>query len=183
MGEHARRIQERLAEGLAAARPDAEWTLEHRVGGTPVDVVGETDERLVSGRPQGGRARRTSEASPTVLVELEWRRADPANNTAKLFRHLAQGGALRDELGGRDAVVIQVFTRHYELQDGSPSSKRRDATFVGTAAAEYLDGVRYRAVTLDIEPPKAGGELPEDWTGAVDAAVESIRECVGEDDR
>ncbi|GAB3689193.1 hypothetical protein GCM10028857_24250 [Salinarchaeum chitinilyticum] len=161
MGEHARRIQERLAEGLTAERPDAAWSVEHRVGGTPVDVAGETDERL-------------------MLVELEWRRADPANNTAKLFRHLAEGGALREELDGRDAVVIQVFTRHYELQDGSPSSKRRDATFVGAAAAEYLDDVRYRAITLDVEPPKAGGDLPEGWTDAVDAAVESVRECVDE---
>lgn len=155
MGEHARQVQERLAEGLGSARPDAEWVVERRVGGTPVDVVGETDERL-------------------VLVELEWRRADPADNAAKLFRHLADDGALQGTLDGRDAVVVQVFTRYYDLASGGVSSKRENATFVGAAAAEYLDGVTYRAVDLDVDPPKAGGELSADWTAAVDATVEAI---------
>lgn len=163
MGEHARRIQKRLAEGLSAARPDAEWTVEHRVGGTPVDVVGSTADRF-------------------VLVELEWRRADPADNAAKLFRHLAEeSDALEGTDGRRDAVVVQVFTEYYDLVSGGVSSKRKNATFVGDAAAEYLDRVSYRAVDLAIDPPKAGGELPADWRSATDAAVESIREYVDGD--
>ncbi|AGN01498.1 hypothetical protein L593_07765 [Salinarchaeum sp. Harcht-Bsk1] len=155
MGEHARQVQERLADRLAAALPAAEWSVERPVGGTPVDVAGETPDRL-------------------VLLELEWRRADPANNTAKLFRHLADDGALRAVLGDRDAVVVQLFTNYYDLASGGVSSKRRDATFVGAAAAEYLDNVAYWPVDLSIDPPKGGGELPEDWNAAVDAAVDSI---------
>lgn len=160
VGEHARRVQERLADGLAAAVPDADWTVEHRIGGTPVDVAGATGERL-------------------VLVELEWRRADPANNTAKLFRHLAEeSGATGDAIGDRDAVVVQVFTSYYDLASGGVSSKRKDATFVGEVAADHLDRVTYRAVDLDVEPPKAGGDLPADWTEAVDATVEPIVDAV-----
>lgn len=171
MGKHARRIQDRLADGLAAAMFDAEWTVERSVGGTPVDVVGETEERL-------------------VLVELEWRRADPADNAAKLFRHLAAASdalGTRDdheagtahELGGaREAVVVQVFTRYYELANGGVSSKRENATFVGDAAADYLDRVTYREVDLAIEPPKRGGDLPEEWAGAVEAVVASIETAI-----
>jgi len=169
VGEHARQIQDRLAERLAAALPDAEWTVERSVGadgggggggGTPVDVVGESEERL-------------------VLVELEWRRADPANNTATLFRHLAEGGALRRTLEDRDAVVVQLFTSYYDLASGGVSSKRKDATFVGAAAEEYLETVAYQPIDLPIDPPNGGGTLPDGWSGAVDAAVESIVSAVG----
>lgn len=179
MGEHARRIQKRLTEGLAAARPHAEWTIEHRVGGTPVDVVGATDGQLASGRPQGDRARWTSEASPTVLVELEWRRADPADNAAKLFRHLAaENDLLGESSGTRDAVVVQVFTDYYDLASGGVSSKRKNATFVGEAAADHLDRVTYRAIDLAVDPPKRGGELPGDWADAVDATVDSVVDAI-----
>jgi len=159
VGDDARQVQERLAAGLEAALPDAEWSVERRVGGTPVDVVGESPERL-------------------VLVELEWRRADPANNTAKLFRHLADDGALRGVLDGRDAVVVQLFTSYYDLVSDGVSSKRKDATFVGAAAAEYLEDVVYWPVDLPIDPPKRGGELPANWESAVDTTVETIVDCL-----
>ena len=70
MGSDAEGVTAALAESLAERRPDFTWNTEHYVGQTPVDVVG---------------------AGPGhVFIESEWRRADPANNTVKLFRHLSE---------------------------------------------------------------------------------------------
>jgi hypothetical protein len=74
MGEFASTVQEFLRDELATARPTLEWHTEYRIAGTPVDIAGVGAEEL-------------------TLVELEWRRADPADNTAKLFRHLDAGAS------------------------------------------------------------------------------------------
>jgi hypothetical protein len=79
------------------------------VGRTPVDVAGE------------GR--------PLLLVELEWRRADPANDTVKLFRHLPEGGL------DSQVRLVQLFTRCYDLRSDGVSSKRENAAFVGERVA------------------------------------------------
>ncbi|MDZ7687709.1 MAG: hypothetical protein U5J64_03130 [Halobacteriales archaeon] len=154
MGENAERAQTYFAERLSESVPDADWETEGRVGRTPVDVVGETDETV-------------------ALVELEWRRADPADNTAKIFRHAS------DESGDeRDTRVFQVFTRYYQLADGGVSSKRKNAEFVGEVAAESLEGFEYVALTLGFEPPKRGGGMPEGWRGETDAVADEIAEML-----
>ena len=155
MGENAERVQTRLAERLSERIPDADWETEYRVGKTPVDVAGKSEDRL-------------------ALVELEWRRADPADNAAKLFRHAS--GERGEEGDVRDVRVFQVFTRYYELSEGGVSSKRKNAEFVGEAAAEILDGFGYAALTLDISPPKRNGALPEDWRSEVDETADEIAE-------
>ncbi|WP_121821157.1 hypothetical protein [Halostella salina] len=151
MGSHADRVADRLLDRLAAAQPAMDWTTERRVGSTPVDVGGVGDDAL-------------------CLVELEWRRADPADNAAKLFRHLADG-ALD---GNRRVVVCQLFTAYYDLTSGGVSSKRLNAEFVGRTAAESFERVGYRPVDLAINPPKRGGDLPDDWGAAVDEAAEAV---------
>ncbi|WP_440990522.1 hypothetical protein [Haloarchaeobius baliensis] len=154
MGEFAREVQERLAGDLEAARPDLSWAVEHRVGTTPVDVAGVGPNVL-------------------VLVELEMRRADPANNTVKLLRSL-EAGAL-DEY--ETVVVCQAFSAYYDLASGGVSTKRENATFVGRLAEDAFDRVTFHAVEFPVEPPKRGVEWPDDWTDAlattVDAVVES----------
>jgi hypothetical protein len=151
VGENAERVQTHLAERLSERIPDADWETEYRVENTPVDVAGNLEDKF-------------------VLVELEWRRADPADNAAKIFRHASN----RDEEG--DVRVFQVFTRYYELSDGGVSSKRKNAEFVGEAAAESLDGFCYAALTLGIFPPKRGGALPEDWRSEVYETADEIAE-------
>lgn len=141
-----------LTERLSESAPHADWETEHPVGDTPVDVAGKSTEKL-------------------VLVELEWRRADPADNTAKIFRH-ASGE--RDEK--RDVRVFQVFTRYYDLARGGVSSKRKNAEFVGEAAAKTLEGFGYAALTLGVVPPKRGGELPEGWRSEAEGVTEDIAE-------
>jgi hypothetical protein len=154
VGDAARRVQKRLRDRLEAARPAFDWTVEYRIGGTPVDVAGE------------GRDRSSGERT-LVLVELEWRRADPADNTAKLFRHLAGG-----TLDAFDRIVVrQVFTGYYALSSGGVSSKRKNAAFVGARVARTFEHVDYEPVTLPFEPPKRGGDLPADWREAVDAVA------------
>ena len=106
-----------------------------------------------------------------LVVELEWRRADPADNTAKLFRHAVGKSTDADRL-----VVFQVFTRYYDLVSGDISSKRKNAEFVGRVAADALDGLSYRSLTIDVDPPKRGGERPENWQEATDAVAETIAE-------
>lgn len=150
MGENAERVQTYLAERLSERVSEADWETEYRVGSTPVDVAGKLKDEL-------------------VLVELEWRRADPADNTAKIFRH-ASGES--DDVG--DVRVFQVFTRYYELSDGGVSSKRKNAEFVGETAAETLDGFEYTALTLGIVPPKRGGTLPDGWRSEVEGVAEEI---------
>jgi|GEM_PF-417577 hypothetical protein len=66
MGAFATTVQEYLCESLATAVPAVGWETEYRIAGTPVDVAGVGD-------------------SQWYLIELEWRRADPADNAAKLF--------------------------------------------------------------------------------------------------
>jgi hypothetical protein len=153
VGENAERVQTYLSERLSESVPDADWETEYRVGSTPVDVAGKTEDGL-------------------ALVELEWRRADPADNAAKLFRHASSE---RGEEGDvRDVRVFQVFTRYYELSDGGVSSKRKNAEFVGETAAESLDRFAYTLLTLGIIPPKRGSALPEGWHSEVEEMADEI---------
>ena len=154
MGEFAEAVQERMCERFAERRPGFDWETEHYLGGTPVDVVG-----------LGG--------TDLVAIELEWRRADPADNTAKLFRHLSTGneGALT---AYRRVVVVQVFTAYYDLASGGVSAKRKNAEFVGRVAQQALDGVTYHPVKFDLDPPKRGGEWPSGWRQVADETVDAV---------
>lgn len=152
VGEHATRVQRTLRDRLAADAPEFEWSTEYRVGSTPVDVAGTATDR-------------------TVLVELEWRRADPADNAAKLFRHL-DGSTLGT--GGEAVVVCQLFTDYYDLASGGVSAKRHNAEFVGQVAADALDRLTYHPLDVPISPPKRGGELPADWRDAVTSAADAV---------
>jgi len=156
VGEHATAVQERLRDELATRRPGREWHTEHRVGGTPVDVAGASADAL-------------------ALVELEWRRADPADNTAKLFRHLADG-----RFDAERVTVCQVFTAYYDLASGGVSSKRRNAEFVGDAAARAFDRFDYRPVDLPLGPPKRGGDLPDEWERATATAADAVADALTE---
>jgi len=155
MGEFAAAAQERIHEGLADRHPRFAWETEFDVGGTPVDVAGRVEDSLVA-------------------VELEWRRADPVANAAKLFRHLDSGA-----LDAGRVTVVQVFSGYYDLADGGVSSKRLDAEFVGRTAADALDPLSYHPLDLDLDPPKRGGDRPDGWGAAVDDAVAAISERVG----
>jgi hypothetical protein len=147
VGSDAEGVTAALAESLAERRPDFTWNTEHYVGRTPVDVVG-----VGPGH---------------VFIEIEWRRADPANNTVKLFRHLSESDI------EESVSVVQLFTRYYDLQSGGVSSKRENAEFVGERIASTFGHATYDAATLDIDPPKRGGDLPDEWrTVVADAAAE-----------
>lgn len=152
MGEFAEAVQNRMEETLAATRPQVEWTTEHYVDGTPVDVAGfDEPDRL-------------------VLVELEWRRADPADNTAKIFRHLS-AGTLDDY---EQVVVSQVFTGYYDLASGGISSKRKNAEFVGRVAADTFENLTYWPVDFELTPPKRGGDRPSEWKSVADEVARDV---------
>lgn len=150
MGEFATSVQNYLRDCLAKQYPDRTWSTEYRIAGTPVDVAG-TDKE------------------PLVLIELEWRRADPADNSAKLFRHLS-----RDRIESKYVIVIQIFTSYYDLARGGVSSKRKNAEFVGQTAAESIDDLSYYSVDLNLTPPKKNEEWPNNWREIADEAVEQI---------
>jgi hypothetical protein len=150
VGAFATDVTQRLRDRLADARPAFEWKREYRLGTTPADIGGNAAGRL-------------------VLVELEWRRADPADNTAKLFRHAVEGSIDADRI-----VLFQVFTRYYDLTDSGVSSKRLNAEFVGRVAADAIEGLSYRPLPIDVDPPKRGGERPAGWREATDTVVETI---------
>jgi hypothetical protein len=150
MGAFADDVQVSLCRKLSARRPGRSWETEYRVGGTPVDVVG-------------------VDADDLVLVELEWRRADPADNTAKLFRHLAEG-----TVDAERVVAFQLFTRYYDLARGGVSAKRENAEFVGRTAADAFDRLSYHPEEFDVTPPKRGGERPAGWRAATDAVAGRI---------
>jgi hypothetical protein len=152
VGEFATTVQTYLRARLAERCPSAVWTTEHRIAGTPVDIAGE-------------------DGTQRYLVELEWRRADPADNTAKLFRHLHTGG-----LDAERVAVFQLFTGYYDLQSGGVSAKRKNAEFVGNIAAQTVDRLSYTPVEFDLDPPKRGGAWPDDWETAADAVVARLHE-------
>lgn len=152
MGEFASEVQAYLCDRLAELYPEQNWDTEHYVAGTPVDIAG------------------IDEASQ-ILVELEWRRADPADNSAKLFRHLSS-----EQLETDQVDVVQVFTTYYDLANGGISSKRQNAEFVGQIAADTIDQVSYYPINFDLTPPKRGEGRPECWRQMADDAVEQIRQ-------
>lgn len=155
VGEFAETVRDRIRDALAERRPALSWETEHRVRRTPVDVVGTTDRRFVA-------------------VELEWRRADPVNNTAKLFYYCSEGDlAEYDEI-----TVVQAFTGYYDLASGGVSSKRETAEFVGRVAADAVDHVAFYPVTVALDPPKRGGEWPDDWQAVADETAREIAELV-----
>lgn len=146
MSRFADAVNERVRERLASVRSGYDWRTEVRVGRTPVDVLGETADR-------------------TVLVEFESRRADPAANAVKLFRHYEEG-----TLDEPSAVLFHVFSSYYDLASGGVSSKRLDAEFVDRIAADALDGLDYHPVRFDLVPPKGDADPP---TGRRDVADET----------
>ena len=151
MGEFADDVRDRLRSALKERRPSLDWDTEHPIRRTPVDVAGRDADRFVA-------------------VELEWRRADPANNTAKLFYYASEG-----ELDDYDEVVVcQLFSGYYDLASGGVSSKREVAEFVGETAAESVARVSFHPVTLAIDPPKRGGERPAGWRARTDESAEEI---------
>jgi hypothetical protein len=162
VGEFARTVQTAVRDGLAAAASGFEWYEEYDVGGTPVDVVG------VPADGDGEHA--------LVAVELEVRRADPANNTVTLLRAL-DGGAL-DRCDR--VVVCQVFSAYYDLVDGGVSTKRENAAFVGRLAERADDRVAFHAVDLPVNPPKRGEEPPANWERGVDDAVAAVASALAD---
>lgn len=150
VGAFATDVQTRLCARLEEHRPEFAWETERRIAGTPVDVAGVGSDRL-------------------VCCELEWRRADPADNTAKLFRHLAEG-TIDEEC----VDVVQAFTGYYDLASGGVSSKRENAEFVGRVAADALAALSYSPVEFGLDPPKRGGERSAEWRTIVDDTAERI---------
>ncbi|PSQ10821.1 hypothetical protein BRC93_08185 [Halobacteriales archaeon QS_5_70_15] len=150
MGAFADAVNGRLREALAERRPRFEWEGEHPIAGTPVDVAGVPPDHLVA-------------------VELEWRRADPADNTAKLFRHLPEGPLDRERVS-----AFQGFTGYYDLASGGVSSKRRNAEFVGRVAADSFGELSYHPVEFEMIPPKRGGERPDEWREVADETAGHI---------
>ncbi|OAQ53957.1 hypothetical protein HTG_00070 [Natrinema mahii] len=108
-----------------------------------------------------------------VALELEWRRADPADNSAKIFRHLYM-----EQIDADEVLIAQIFTGYYDLTSGGISSKRKNAEFVGKVAADSIDHLSYYPIHLPIEPPKRGEEWPESWAEAADDTVEQIIGCL-----
>lgn len=175
MGEFARTLQSTVRDALAARTAGFEWVEEYHLDGTPVDVAG-TPVAAGSGSDEPSSTDDSGDAHRGMLVavELEVRRADPANNTVKLLRAL-EGGALE----GVDRVVVcQVFSGYYDLVRGGVSTKRENATFVGRLAADAHEHVTYHAVDLPVDPPKRGDDPPEGWECAVDEAVDDIERAV-----
>jgi hypothetical protein len=155
VGEFADAVGDRLRDALAERRPRFDWETEYYVRRTPVDVVGTDEDRFVA-------------------VEVEWRRADPANNTAKLFYYADEGGIE----GYDDVVICQLFSGYYDLASGGVSSKREVAEFVGETAAESVEQVAFHPLGLPIDPPKRGGERPEEWRRRADETADEIADLL-----
>ena len=150
MGKFAKTVQNHLCDSLAEYYPTGSWNPEFSINGTPVDI--------------GGR-----EANRLYLIELEWRRADPADNAAKIFRHLQA-----DHVEAEQVIFFQVFTDYYELSRGGVSSKRKNAEFVGEVAAQTFEKLSYFSVDFDMDPPKRGEKWPDTWKEAADETATTI---------
>lgn len=154
MGKFATTVQEYICAVLSEQYPDTDWKTEYRIDGTPVDIGGKNDDQL-------------------YLIELEWRRADPADNAAKIFRHLST-----DEIKAEEIAVFQIFTEYYELNRGGVSTKRKNSEFVGNVAAQTFDKLSYTPVDFDIAPPKQSMEWPETWEKSADKMISTIHDKI-----
>ncbi len=157
MGSFATSVQVHLRDQLAGRHPELEWETEYRIAGTPVDVAGTTNSHL-------------------YLLELEWRRADPADNAAKLFRHLDE-----ETVEGTTVVLFQIFTEYYQLARGGVSSKRKNAEFVGRIATETIDQLTYRPVEFELDPPKRGADRPAGWEEVADETAARVSDWISND--
>lgn len=157
MGEFAEAVQEYLHESLSEKHPSIDWHTEYDIGGTPIDLAGEALNRI-------------------YLIELEWRRADPADNAAKIFRHLDANA-----IEATQVTVLQVFTQFYNRKRGGVKSKRKNAEFVGSVAADTYEELSYTAITFPLDPPKRSAEWPKDWQDIADTAVSTIADSVASD--
>lgn len=169
MGEFARTLQTAIRDRLVATTEGFEWHEEHDVGGTPVDVVGVPTTASASANASASDGERV-----LVAVELEVRRADPANNTVKLLRHLDAGALDRYDR----VVVCQAFSNYCDLASGGVSTKRENAAFVGRLAERADDRVAFHAVDLAVDPPKRGEDSPADWAAGVEDAVAAIGRAI-----
>lgn len=158
MGRFATTVQEYLHNQLADQHPAFDWETEHTIAGTPVDVSGKCGSKL-------------------YLLELEWRRADPADNAAKLFRHLDSG-----IVDGNDVDVFQVFTDYYNLSNGGVSSKRENSEFVGNVAADTIDSLSYTPIDFKLDPPKRDVERPDGWEAIADDVVTTISRQIADEE-
>jgi len=150
MGELATRFQSYLRDQLSESYSSLDWKTEHRIAGTPVDIAGVGDETL-------------------LLIELEWRRADPADNSAKLFRHLSTG-----QIDQNHVTVVQIFTGYYDLATGGVSSKRKNAEFIGHIAEDAIDSLSYYSVDFDPEPPNRGNDWEKDWKASAKDTLSEV---------
>ena len=154
MGKLASTFQSYLRSQLSESHTPLDWKTEHRIAGTPVDVVGIGDETI-------------------ILIELEWRRADPADNSAKLFRHIDAG-----HIDQSRVIAIQIFTGYYNLASGGISSKRKNAEFIGHIAEDAIGTLTYCSVDFELEPPKRGNDWEEDWKTFARETISEISERI-----
>ncbi|QCJ47255.1 hypothetical protein [Haloprofundus sp. MHR1] len=150
MGKFAKSVQNYICESLTEHYPTGSWEPEFSISGTPVDIGGKKVDHL-------------------YLVELEWRRADPADNAAKIFRHLQA-----DRVEAEQVTFFQIFTDYYKLSHGGVSSKRKNAEFVGEIAAQTFGKLSYCAVDFYMNPPKRGEKWPDTWKEATDKTVTTL---------
>ena len=150
MGESASEVQAYICSRLDETHPGLSWQTEHKIAGTPIDIAGINDDLL-------------------VLLELEWRRADPADNSAKIFRHLSD-----EQSDVNHVLVAQIFTNHYNLVGGGVSSKRKNAEFVGTIAANSIEYLSYYPLNLPLDPPKRGTDMGDSWTEAAERTIDQV---------
>ena len=157
MGEFAEAIQEYLHESLSEKHPSIDWHTEYDIGSSPVDLAGEALNRI-------------------YLIELEWRRADPADNAAKIFPYLDINA-----IEATRVTVLQVFTQFYNLKRGGVKSKQKNAEFVDSVAADAYEEFSYTVITFPLDPPKRSAEWPNDWQDIADTAVSTIADSVASD--
>lgn len=150
MGKFAKTVQNYICSSLDKHYSTGRWDTEFRISGTPVDISGRINDHL-------------------YLVELEWRRADPADNAAKIFRHLDT-----DNVEAEQITVFQIFTNYYELSRGGVSSKRKNAEFVGEIAARTLEKLSYAPINFHLDPPKRGQEWPDTWKATADNTIATL---------
>ena len=154
MGKFADEVVHRLKDHLEQFCSSYAWETEYPIAQTPIDIAGIDGDQY-------------------VLIELEWRRADPADNAAKIFRHLSTR-----EISAEQVRILQLFTNHYNLRSGGVSSKRKNAEFVGETAAKLLEHLTYHPIDFEIDPPKSGEDRPPQWIDATDSTGEKLASII-----
>lgn len=105
------------------------------------------------------------------IIELEFKRQDPAINVIKVFRAVDEN---KRSLKGKEIFFIHVFSECYS----SKGAKRKNAEFTGEKMSMAFRNLEYVSIDFNLAPPKEGDSFPSNTDIAIKGLVVKIEKLI-----